>query len=351
MSSDYTGSATSSQSPGPAPGVGVAPIIRLPVDGEAANVASIYQELKQLADFVAFLTSRPVPGPYGDGSDGDLHVTGTTHLTGGAKNYRSITIDAAASLIVDDPLLIRVQKKLTIAATGHLRFGDPADIVGGDASNVANGVGGVGWNNSVTGQVLGGAGGSSGLAIAGIPVVDSLGGAGGAGGTGSGGLPGGAGGGHSAIVTLSTQDRLALVMAGGWGFKRGGAGDARTAEAFGIQGGSGGGSGSHGSFTGGGGAGGAVGLLYAREIEVNADGAITCLGGNGGAGFAPAPGANGGGGGAGGGGYLAMVCSSFTGTAQTAAVCCAGGTGGASGAPDGADGDVGNLDLFVIAES
>jgi hypothetical protein len=56
MASNYTGNPTASQTPSPNPGFGAAPILHLPVDGEPLNVASIYQGLKALADWTAWLT-------------------------------------------------------------------------------------------------------------------------------------------------------------------------------------------------------------------------------------------------------------------------------------------------------
>ncbi len=55
MPTDYTADGTSGLSPSSAPGPETMPIIHLPNDGESANVASIYQELKQLANEVGFL--------------------------------------------------------------------------------------------------------------------------------------------------------------------------------------------------------------------------------------------------------------------------------------------------------
>src|SRR5262245_1392722 len=50
MPSNYTSDPTATQSPSSAPGQDVLPIARLPVDGDPANVASIYQTLKMLTD-------------------------------------------------------------------------------------------------------------------------------------------------------------------------------------------------------------------------------------------------------------------------------------------------------------
>jgi len=50
MPSDYTSSPSATQAPSPTPAQDALPIARLPVDGEAANVASITQIVKMLAD-------------------------------------------------------------------------------------------------------------------------------------------------------------------------------------------------------------------------------------------------------------------------------------------------------------
>ena len=61
MATDYTGSPSATQSPSPAPGAGVAPILRLPQDGvDARTAASLYQGFKTLADFVAWLTANGI---------------------------------------------------------------------------------------------------------------------------------------------------------------------------------------------------------------------------------------------------------------------------------------------------
>lgn len=60
MSSDYTGNPAATQAPSPAPGDDAEPILRLPTDGDTLNVASIWQNLKALADFAAWLTNNAI---------------------------------------------------------------------------------------------------------------------------------------------------------------------------------------------------------------------------------------------------------------------------------------------------
>lgn len=61
MPTDYTGTATATQSPDTAPALGKAPLIRLPVDADARNSASIYQPFKDLADNAAFTAREQDP--------------------------------------------------------------------------------------------------------------------------------------------------------------------------------------------------------------------------------------------------------------------------------------------------
>jgi hypothetical protein len=55
MSTDYTGDPTATQAPAAAPAVNQSLIVRLPVDGESATSASIYQAHKSAADYITWL--------------------------------------------------------------------------------------------------------------------------------------------------------------------------------------------------------------------------------------------------------------------------------------------------------
>jgi hypothetical protein len=57
MPSNYTGNPTAAQPPSPAPSLGGAPILALPVAGEKRNVSSIAQSFKTLADWSAWAAS------------------------------------------------------------------------------------------------------------------------------------------------------------------------------------------------------------------------------------------------------------------------------------------------------
>jgi hypothetical protein len=58
MPSQYTGVPTASQSPSPAPGTGVAPILNLPTAGDLLTISSILQAFKALADWSAWASTR-----------------------------------------------------------------------------------------------------------------------------------------------------------------------------------------------------------------------------------------------------------------------------------------------------
>lgn len=55
MPTDYVGDPTATQSPSAAPTPGVAPTMRMPADGDADNAASVAQDFKVAADFLAWL--------------------------------------------------------------------------------------------------------------------------------------------------------------------------------------------------------------------------------------------------------------------------------------------------------
>lgn len=55
----YTGNPTATQSPSPAPGTNVAPVVNLPQDGTALNFVQLFsQQYKVFADFIAWITSH-----------------------------------------------------------------------------------------------------------------------------------------------------------------------------------------------------------------------------------------------------------------------------------------------------
>lgn len=249
----------------------------------------------------------------GNGSDGDLTVSGTTTLNlNQVYNFNNVTINGTLTFTGSGSIaLINIAGNLSGSGTIELRntsSGDPsveyltADgrLSGGNSAqatapntggsggttNAGAGAGGVGGASTAVGTGTGGAAGVT------------AGGAGGAGGGGNSTGGGGGGGGGASNGTNGTAGSAASGNNGGTG----GAGAASTgANACGGGGGGGGG-----WNTGSGGAGGAAGAA----TSVSA-GYTMPRGGNGGA-----SGANGGNGGAGGNsGTVSLVSPSLTFTA------------------------------------
>ena len=257
-------------------------------------------------------------GIYGDGSDGNVTISGGTTTLSRDMFYDTLTIEASGVL---KPGRYRVFAKTAINNSGSIN----------DNSNSASGST---QGGALTATILGGAqagrAGSTGAGTAGANITNTFGGAGGAGGAGSGGA-GGAGGtatvpgasfGH--IRTVPQAVVGALIYASG-----------QTQYTAGVGGGSGGGNG--GSTGGGGGGGGGNMVLVAKAITNS--GTISALGGNGDAGLS----SNCGGGGGGGGGVIITVSGSYTGTAPSVA----GGTGGASGGGTGVAGSAGSTGTLI----
>lgn len=343
MATTYTGNPTATQSPAAAPGVGVAPILSLPVDADPANVASIYQAFKVLADYVAYLTKFSSAGLFGNGSGGDITLTTVSSMS--VDTYlNNLTLGSGGVMRLNGCVLY-VRDTLTFSG-GYVETEDPAGVAGGNGT-ATQGLGGTGLNSSVIGTVLGGGsggnGGNAGTAgTAGNGVADSRGGSAGAGGT-VGATSGGAAGAWSSAGLFSTQTNFVpfVYSHGGYGFRRGGSSSARSATAFGFQGGAGGGGGAGGAGQGGGGggAGGGFGVVIARRIITDANNNFRAPGGKGGDGGPGGASASGGGGG-GGGAYL-IYCADQSGTAQSASACCPGGARGVRGTSGGADGTAG----------
>lgn len=59
MATPYTGDPTATQTPAPEPGSAAVPIVNLPDDGDDLDAASVAQEMKTSADYIAYLTTRP----------------------------------------------------------------------------------------------------------------------------------------------------------------------------------------------------------------------------------------------------------------------------------------------------
>lgn len=84
MPTNYTGDPTATQSPSPQPGASQVPIASLPADGDDLDAASVAQDFKTLADFVAFLTTNPLTKfeiNWNAGSYAEMTVFGLTAAT------------------------------------------------------------------------------------------------------------------------------------------------------------------------------------------------------------------------------------------------------------------------------
>lgn len=266
------------------------------------------------------LNAHGITNWFGDGSAGDLSVTGgttTEAATLGDVYYNDGTITSTG---------IYAPAGRTIWFNGTLDL-QAGGIIDGNGLAASGATGGLALANN---GLIGGAAGASGGTGAGSngsthvhhgfpPDPTSEGGAGGA---GSGGA-GGAGG----QLTYSTsagsirQASTALQMAYTKGLAQNG-----------IAGGTGGGAGGgNGAQAGGGGGGGARNIvIVARELKVA--GTIRAAGGAGAAGLA----ANAGGGGGGGGGIVLLIYGSLVESSPTYTV-----TGGAAGASGGGSGVAG----------
>lgn len=289
---------------------------------------------------------------FGDGSDGDVVITGDTNLAR-TMYYQNLTITNNAVL---NPAggIIYVSGTLTIDS------GSIVDRSGGIGSNgVTTTGGGAGAAPTTNSSVdVGGAASNSGAganggatnggAAGGVSVTTYGGGAtttGGSGGDSASGN-GGGGGGIAGAQVKKEKRTLSNVILHGLGQHFGG-----------ISGRGGGGGAGNGAQSGGGGGGGgsAAGVIaiFARNIVNN--GVIRANGGAGGDGAntPAANGAGGGGGSGGGGGVIYIVSETYTGTGSITALGGDGGLGGdgnGTGLPgdDGADADDGFIIRFNL---
>jgi hypothetical protein len=339
---NYAGNRAATQSPSAAPGIGIAPTVVIPNDGESLNVASIAQALKVLADYSAFETYElgGRNGPqWGDGSDGDVTISIDTTLTR-PWFYNNLTINAAQ--LKPQGFWVRVKDTLTINASGGIQDSGLAAVLRTalpvSTTRAYNWVGKVG----ATGLTSAGIGPNA--AVMGASPNFMIGGFGGQGGNASGGAGGGSGG-FGAIG--SRHDVLGALLAGGTMV---GADAAGIHYSQLITGGGGGGAGAtqDGSNQGGGGGeGGGVVFVAARRIIINGTHGGAAMAAVGGIGGTPS-GANGGNGGGGGGGFVGVLCSTYSGEALTSA-CIAGGAVGTGGVATGASGgNAGAFKVFIL---
>jgi hypothetical protein len=337
MPSSYVGNPTATQTPSALPGPGVKPTISIPAGSEVRTIASISQQMKCLADFVAYLNTRGAWSLFGTGLDGNVSPGAGTTTLARAFAYQNLTL--AGTTLKPSRFPVFVRDTLTIDATSVIQDngnagqnGSGATPGNGGAALAAAVLGGgtVGGNATAT-LVAGGAGGNA---------TNSLGGAGGKGGdTGGTGGTGGTVAAPAAAAGMIYQLETFLD-----GHIRGGG--ALTMLTGGAGGGGGQGSTTGGPKGGGGGGGGAgVVLICARKIVCSGAGPhITAIGGAGGA-AEPTGGLTQGGGGGGGGGLILIMASEITGLVTSVV----GGAAGASAAAfPGAVGAAGNAIIFQV---
>lgn len=323
MPSNYTGNPAATQAPGPTPGIGALPIIALPVDADAANAASIYQPLKEVADFIAYLQSHaPTIAPWNDGSDGDHTESGTLSPVR-TMFWRNLTL-TASGIYHSGSTIVFVSDTLTIASGGYIDGG----IAGGAAFL------------ELAGTTDGGAGGLVTGSNGNSPAGEGFGGSGGNGGSGLG--TGGTGG----TAAATTNIRLYTPFNPGYRLRvNSGETDVETVMLGGGGGGGGGGAnGVGGSLGGTGGKGGRPVVVIANKVVLGANNSIRSEGFAGGNGTVA-----GDGGGGGGGGVVVLQRRINSGTALTSA-CVPGGAGGngVGGGANGAAGSTGNFYELLI---
>ena len=258
---------------------------------------------------------------YGDGSDGDVTISGNTSLSRDMF-YNSLTVNSAVTLNANG---YRVFVKGTCTVNGTIsNDGAAGSGSTGGAVAGAGSLGGVSGGTGGNGGTTTGSNGSGGF--------NTIAGQGGAGGSGASGAGGTAGSVTTPAATFGALRHVAAVLSGGYISARNGAANP-------TQGSGGGGGGGDGTAGGGGGGGGGVLAVLARTITVGASGVIQA---NGGAGANAAAGNRGGGGG-GGGGLVWLVYDRLTnsGTIQAA--------GGAKGTKTGTgtDGTAGSAGVVI----
>lgn len=274
-------------------------------------------------------------GLFGDGSDGDATIVGTTTLTK-ETHYNNLTI-TSTGILKPNGHRIFVKGSLIIATGGSIND-DGLDASGTaqgaaltqrnwlDASSTQGGVG------RVTAGV-GTAGGAQGSNVS--PNALGLAPAGGTGGTG--GVNAGGAGGSSNFMTLSRRWSSCAVQFSGR------AGNASDSWKGGTGGGSGGADATGGTIINSGAGGSGGGIVWIAAYNVTNAGRISANGGNGSS-AATTGTASAGGGGGGGGGLVCLITETNTGVGTVQA---AGGNGGAGAGPSGAAGASGSVGSVV----
>lgn len=302
--------------------------------------------------------------PYGDGSDGPLHITiGNTFVMDRDYNWTTVLIDVGGTLVT-------ANTAGSVAAGGYVPFASVSfenngTVIAMPADGEPGTEGAAGANAQVVSSASslqstgggggGGFGGNGSAADAGdlgFPGTTKVGGDGGGGGFPL-AIPGYVGGGATPQIALPPQygsTRTALqFLLGKWRTSI----DGGSANSRWGSGGSGGGAGWNGTSGGGGGGGTAGMIMVIAAPTITGTGVFQALGGNGGAGYVGGssggtlPEDSGGGGGGGMGGLVGLVSN----TAAAVTVDVSGGTGGLGGggqASNGQDGDDGEVVRLAV---
>jgi hypothetical protein len=117
MPTDYPGDPTATQAPSVAPAFGAVPTVRLPNDGEAGNVASIWQAIKAGADWIAFLANNSL----GNGGYVNLKLAILNGLGGvdDAAGWATTRTGASGYVYLFGAPLLAVPVRVYAAPTGQ----------------------------------------------------------------------------------------------------------------------------------------------------------------------------------------------------------------------------------------
>lgn len=287
-----------------------------------------------------FITQASLGGG-GDGSDGDITISGGTTTLTRDMYYNSLTVNGTGILItagygvfVKGSLVVDGSSGAIIRNSGGNGGNGTNGTVGsggtGGAAGAASGTGT--FPGGFAGKVGGAATATATAGSAGsFSIISANGAAGGTGAAGSNGAAGAgaAGGTNTGTVTRTPRNAMNAYLLLEFP-------TATSVQRMGVNcgssSGSGGGTGSGGFGGGGGGSGGSGGIVFihARDITLTGAGCISANGGNGGNGGNPFDGTAGGGGGGGGGngGVVFLLYKILSGTGTATAN---GGTKGAAG--------------------
>lgn len=320
----------------------------IPVGGDVALIEdSASSWAKKYATFNDILSLLVGPFLFGDGSDGDVTVTGALSLSR-TMYYNNLTLGAGCAIALNG-FRIYVKGILDISSAPSNSITTTSNPGGNGGTPTAGTAPAAQLGNTIPGAMNGTAGGAgstgAGAQAPAQTAQTHMGGSAGAGGKGGDGEFGGVGGASRSPAAHALSQRnyiteifcrygtgtLSLILGGGAGV-----------------GGSGGGGGTFLGLPtyngGGGGGGGNSGLpiaIHARKIQRGTNvntGIIKSVGGNGGVGGnSQASGNTGGGGGGsgGGGGYVYFIYEQLLGSIITGAINVGGGNGGNGGNKNG----------------